>query len=67
VKPSQAVAPDAIEPSFEEFDLTAFISEELLDRTPVHSISAPASAEDLTTARGAGSCTLEGSGEYAAG
>lgn len=51
VKPSQAVAPDAIEPSFEEFDLTAFMSEELLDQTPVHSISAPASAEDLTTAR----------------
>ena len=51
LKPSQAVAPDAIEPSFEEFDLTAFISEELLDQTTVHSISAPASAEDLTTVR----------------
>jgi CheY-like chemotaxis protein len=51
VKPSQAVAPDAIEASFEELDLTAFMSEELLDPTPVHSISAPANAEDLTTVR----------------
>jgi hypothetical protein len=52
VKPTQAVAPGAIEPSFEdEFDLTAFMSEELLDQASVHSISAPAGVEDLTTVR----------------
>ena len=50
-KPSQAAAPVAIEPSFEELDLTAFTSEELLDPTPVHSISAPASPDDLTAIR----------------
>ena len=49
VKPSQAAASVAVDPSFDELDLTACISEELLDQTPVHSISAPARAEDLTT------------------
>jgi hypothetical protein len=38
-----------VEPSFDELDLTACISEELLDETPVHSISAPERAGDLTT------------------
>jgi CheY-like chemotaxis protein len=50
-QPSQAAAQVAIEPSFEELDLTAFISEELLGPTPVHSISAPASPDDLTAIR----------------
>jgi hypothetical protein len=48
-KPSQAAASVAVDPSFDELDLTACISEELLDQTPVHFISAPAKAEDLTT------------------
>ena len=48
-KPSQAAASVAIDPSFDELDLTACISEELLDETPVHSISAPERAGDLTT------------------
>ncbi len=46
---SQAAASVAVEPSFDEFDLTACISDELLDQTPVHLISAPARGEDLTT------------------
>jgi CheY-like chemotaxis protein len=48
-KPSQAAASVAIDPSFDELDLTACISDELLDQTPVHLISAPARGEDLTT------------------
>jgi CheY-like chemotaxis protein len=48
-KPSQAAASVAADPSFDELDLTAYISEELMDQTPVRSISAPAEAEDLTT------------------
>jgi hypothetical protein len=48
-KPSRAAASLAVEPSFDELDLTACISEELLDETPVHSISAPERAGDLTT------------------
>jgi hypothetical protein len=46
---SQAAASVAIDPSFDELDLTACISEELLDQTPVHSISAPERSGDLTT------------------
>ena len=48
-KPSQAAASVAVDPSFDELDLTACISEELLDQTPVHSISASERAGDLTT------------------
>jgi len=48
-RPNQAAASVAVEPSFDEFDLTACISDELLDQTPVHLISAPARGEDLTT------------------
>ncbi len=48
-KPSQAAASVAVDPSFDELDLTACISEEMLDQTAVHSISAPERAEDLTT------------------
>jgi len=46
---SQAVASVAVDPSFDELDLTACISDEVLDQTPVHLISAPARGEDLTT------------------
>lgn len=48
-KPSEAAVSVAVNPSFDELDLTACISEELLDQTPVHLISAPARGEDLTT------------------
>ena len=48
-KPSHSAASVAVEPSFDELDLTACISEELLDQTPVHSISASERAGDLTT------------------
>lgn len=48
-KPSQAAASVAVDPSFDELDLTACISEELLDQTPVHTISASERAGDLTT------------------
>jgi CheY-like chemotaxis protein len=48
-KLTQAAASVAADPSFDELDLTACISEELLDQTPVHSISAPERARDLTT------------------
>jgi CheY-like chemotaxis protein len=47
-KPSQAAASVAVDP-LDEFDLAACISDELLDQTPVHLISAPARGEDLTT------------------
>jgi hypothetical protein len=45
---SQAATSVAVDPSFDELDLTACISEELLD-TPVHTISTPERAGDLTT------------------
>ena len=48
-RPSQAAASVAVDPSFDELDLTACISDDLLDQTPVHLISAPARGEDLTT------------------
>jgi hypothetical protein len=48
-EPSQAVTSVAVEPSFDELDLTDCISEELLDQPPVHSISAPERAGDLAT------------------
>jgi CheY-like chemotaxis protein len=48
-KPSQAAASVAVDPSFDELDLTGFVDEELLDQTPIHSIGAPARAEDGTT------------------
>jgi CheY-like chemotaxis protein len=48
-KPSHAAASVTVDPSFDELDLTACISEEMLDQTPVHAINAPARAEDLTT------------------
>jgi CheY-like chemotaxis protein len=47
-KPSQAAASVAVDP-FDEFDLAACISDELVDQTPVHLITAPARGEDLTT------------------
>ena len=47
-EPSQAAASVAVNP-LDEFDLTACISDELLDQTPVHLINAPARGEDLTT------------------
>jgi CheY-like chemotaxis protein len=40
-KLTQTAASVAIDPSLDELDLTACISEELLDQTPVHSLSAP--------------------------
>jgi CheY-like chemotaxis protein len=46
---SQAVASVAVDPSFDELDLTACISDDLLDQTPVYSIGAPARAEGGTT------------------
>jgi hypothetical protein len=46
-KPSEAAASVAVDPSFDDLDLTAYISEELLDQTAVRSINAPAAAEDL--------------------
>jgi CheY-like chemotaxis protein len=48
-KPSQAAASVAAGASFDELDLSSYISEELLDQRPVYSISAPARAEDGTT------------------
>lgn len=48
-KPSQAAASAAVDASFDELDLTACISDELLDQTPVHLISARARGEDFTT------------------
>jgi CheY-like chemotaxis protein len=48
-KPSQPAASVAVDPSFHELDLTACISDELLDQTPVYSIGTPANAEDVTT------------------
>jgi hypothetical protein len=48
-EPTQAAVSVAVDASFDELDLTACISEELLDQTPVHSISALAGAEDLST------------------
>ena len=48
-RPNQAAASVAVDPSFDELDLTACVSDELLDQTPVHLISAPARGEDLIT------------------
>jgi hypothetical protein len=49
VPAGHAAASVAVDPSFDELDLTACISEELLDETPVHSISAPERTGDVTT------------------
>lgn len=48
-KSSQVASSVAVDPSFDELDLTGCISEELLDQTPVHSISTLAGSEDLST------------------
>jgi hypothetical protein len=47
-QPSQTAASVAVDPSFDEFDLTAYISEDLLDQMPGFSIGAPAGAADPT-------------------
>ena len=48
-RPSQAAASVAVDPSFDELDLTAFTSEDLQDQTPIYSIGAPARPEDVIT------------------
>lgn len=47
--PGPAAASVAVDPSFDELDLTACVSEELLDQTPIYSIGALARAEDVIT------------------